>query len=77
MEYRIGRIFRYTYKHLEHLRHDVLPETDNCERSDLSGLFNGADFLYLYRISGFECVCQKNARLRVFTACAKFLRALI
>ena len=29
------------------------------------------------RISGIECVCQKNARLRVFTACAKFLRALI
>ena len=26
---------------------------------------------------GIECVCQKNARLRVFTACAKFLRALI
>ena len=28
-------------------------------------------------ISGIECVCQKNARLQVFTACAKFLRALI
>ena len=28
-EYRIGRIFRYKYKHLEHLRHDVRPE-NNC-----------------------------------------------
>ena len=30
-----------------------------------------------YRILGIECVCQKNARLRVFTASAKFLHALI
>ena len=29
------------------------------------------------RISGIECMCQKNARLRVFTAFAKFVRALI
>ena len=31
----------------------------------------------VWRISGIECVCQKIARLRVFTASAKFLRALI
>ena len=29
-----------------------------------------------YHISGIEYVCQKDTRLRVFTACAKFLRAL-
>ena len=26
LEYRIGQIFRYTYKHLEHLRYDVWPD---------------------------------------------------
>ena len=25
-EYHIGQIFRYTYKHLEHIRNDVRPE---------------------------------------------------
>ena len=33
--------------------------------------------VFIYTVSGIECVCQKNATLRVFTACAKFLRALI
>ena len=27
-------------------------EVDNCERSELSGLFNGTDYIYIYFFSG-------------------------
>ena len=45
----VYRIFRYMQKHLEHLRHVVRPDY-NCERSELSGLFNGTDLYYIYII---------------------------
>ena len=68
-EYRIGWIFRYTYKYLEHLRNDGRPEiyiytyiifvtllqlTAYCEQSKLSSVFNRLEFCYI--IAKFQAI---------------------
>ena len=47
-----------------------------CERSELSDLFNGTDFLYIPYI-GYLMRVSKECKIAFFTGFAKFLRALI